>query len=49
VDSENTERLKRIEAKLDILIAALSDDEDGPATSLDGTPAGAERDQTQSL
>lgn len=49
MDSQDTERLKRIEAKLDALIVALADDEDAPATSLDGAPAGAERDQTQSL
>lgn len=47
------EILQRIEAKLDALLAALAedagDDEQAPQLSLDGTPAGAERDRTQTL
>lgn len=49
---EITATLHRIEAKLDTLIAALAedaDDEDPPQLTLDGTPAGAARDATQSL
>ena len=46
-----SDRLGRIEKKLDMLIAALAEgDEDGPAASmLDGEPAGGERDQSQPL
>lgn len=46
-----SDRLGRIEQKLDTLIAALAeDDEDGPAAStLDGEPAGGRRDQSQPL
>lgn len=49
--SATEQALARIEAKLDTLIASLADgeEEDQPSTSLDGTPAGRERDATQSL
>lgn len=40
--------LERIEAKLDALIAALAE-EDEPMLTLDGDPAGAERDQGRPL
>lgn len=46
------EILQRIEAKLDALLAALAEDaadEEQPAVTLDGTPAGAARDNLQSL
>jgi len=41
----------RIEAKLDALIKALAEDdsEGQPATTLDGEPAGQERDSSQGL
>lgn len=43
-------RLERIEQKLDILIAALAEDEgDEPGQTLDGDAAGGERDQSQGL
>lgn len=45
-------QLARIEAKLDVLIAALAEEEEPeppPLVDLDGHPAGAERDQTQTL
>ena len=43
--------MERIEAKLDVLIAALADEEEIelPARTLDGQPAGGERDQTAVL
>lgn len=43
--------LLRIEAKLDALLAALSDEdpEAGPVTALTGEKFGAERDDTQPL
>ena len=46
-----TEALKRIEAKLDILIAALAaeDEHDEPNVSLDGQLFPGERDQSQAL
>jgi hypothetical protein len=46
----NVDRLGAIERKLDQLLAALAaDDEEEPRFSLDGQPAGAERDGNQSL
>ncbi len=40
----------RVERKLDVLIAAMGEDEDcKPGLTLDGEPAGGERDQSQSL
>lgn len=44
-------RLAVIEAKLDAIVQALTedDDEDQMPLTLDGEPAGAERDQSQSL
>lgn len=42
--------IARVEAKVDALIQALADDDgDEPSFTLDGHPAGAERDQGQSL
>ncbi len=43
--------LQRIEAKLDILIAALADDDDAaePVPMLDGFPAPRERDTDEPL
>ena len=38
-----------LERKLDTLIAALAEDEDEPALTLDGDLMPGERDQTQSL
>jgi hypothetical protein len=45
------DRLDRIEAKLDALLAALAeeDEQEAPAQSLDGEYAGQERDQNQPL
>lgn len=44
------ESLTRLHIKLDALLHALAqEDEQPPANTLDGQPAGAERDQTQSL
>jgi hypothetical protein len=44
------DRLGAIERKLDQLVAALAaDEEEEPRFSLDGQPAGAERDGNQSL
>ncbi len=44
-------RLDAIDKKLDALIEALAkdDQEDQPECTLDGDPAGGERDQSQSL
>lgn len=44
-------RLDRIERKLDTLIAALAEDEEGeqPGSDLEGNPIPRERDQSQSL
>lgn len=44
-------QLDRIERKLDTLIKALAEQEDDEPDlrTLDGDPAGGERDQTQSL
>lgn len=45
-------QLDRIEAKLDVLIAALADDDEEheePARTLDGELAGGERDQSMGL
>lgn len=44
-------QLDRIERKLDTLIKALAEEEDQqePASTLEGLPAGQERDQTQGL
>lgn len=50
--SELHEKLDRIERKLDALIAALAEEEQGddvPAVTLDGEQAGAERDSSQPL
>ena len=43
--------MERIEGKLDVLIAALAgeEEEELPATTLDGQPAGGERDQKATL
>lgn len=42
--------LKRIEFKLDVLIAALAEEDEGePNVSLDGELFPGERDQTQAL
>ena len=47
MDDEDRARLARIEAKLDVLIAALSDeDEDSPLQrTLDGEPLFRDRDE----
>ncbi len=50
--AEDRARSIRIEQKLDILIAALAEEEDAgytPAQTLDGQPMGGERDQSQPL
>ena len=45
MDDEDRARLARIEAKLDVLIAALADeDEDAPNYSLDGEPLFRDRE-----
>lgn len=42
--------IDRVEKKLDVLIAALAEEEEEPpALTLDGVPAGGERDQTTTL
>lgn len=43
--------LQRIEAKLDLLIVALAEDQeaDAPQLTLDGAPAGAPRAEGQAL
>lgn len=43
------DRLDRIEAKLDALLAALADEEQEPAQTLEGDYAGSERDTNQPL
>lgn len=49
-DTELRQILARIEGKLDTLIQALAADDDEPVPlTLDGEPAGGERDQGQSL
>ena len=46
MDDESRARLARIEAKLDVLIAALSDeDDDEPQYSLDGEPLFRDREE----
>lgn len=48
----DNEQLTRIEAKLDTLISALAEDDgedEASALTLDGQPAGGERDQSRSL
>lgn len=47
----NDDRMQRIEAKLDSLIAALAEDdpEQEPGVDLDGNDVGGERDTTQTL
>lgn len=48
----DTERLIRIEEKLDALIAALASEDEGEeleSLTLDGEQAGGDRDTTQSL
>ena len=48
--SQPESQLDRIERKLDTLIAALADEDDEPEQrTLDGEPAGRERDQSQGL
>lgn len=51
IDFGGESRLKRIEAKLDALILALSDDEQGdePQFTLDGEAVPSERDQDEML
>lgn len=46
---EIVERLDRIESMLAVLVNSLAEDEDEPQLTLDGQPAGGERDQSQSL
>lgn len=50
---ELLDRIAGLERKLDTLIAALDEEqeeeEDRPTRTLDGEPAGRERDQSQSL
>ena len=46
MDDEDRARLARIEAKLDMLIAALSDeDDDEPQLTLDGEPLFRDREE----
>ena len=45
MDDEDRARLARIEAKLDVLIAALSDEDDEPQYSLDGELLFCARDE----
>jgi hypothetical protein len=47
----DNEQLDRIEAKLDMLIQALAedDDDDGPTHDLDGNPLPAARDENDVL
>ena len=47
--TETTERLIRIEAKLDTLIRALAEEEEEPARTFEGEQDGEERDQEQPL
>lgn len=53
MDDADRARLARIEAKLDVLIAALAedaeDDEEGLLTTLDGDEVGRGRDQDAPL
>jgi len=52
MDSEMMAALARIEAKLDALLEALAEEDEGeqqPAMTLDGQPTGGERDQGQAL
>lgn len=51
MDDADRARLARIEAKIDMLIAALAADEDdaGPLMTLDGAVVGRERDQDATL
>jgi len=50
---DDSARLKRVEEKLDALLGALADDggeeQEAPATNLDGRLVPGERDQSQSL